>query len=61
MRTKQSKRIGGIYDDDTKHQAGSVWSIKFISPTIDTMTGGNRQPMILEKINEQTNRKVKPK
>lgn len=61
MRTKESKRIGGIYDGETKHQAGSVWNIKFVSPTIDTMRGGNRQPMILEKINEQTNRETKPK
>lgn len=45
-------RIGGIYDTDkSKHQAGSVWDSNSISPTIDTMQGGNRQPcvIVLEK------------
>ena len=61
MKKKESKRIGGIYDGETKHQAGSVWNENFVSPTIDTMEGGQRQPMILEKINEQTNRKTNAK
>lgn len=42
------KRIGGLYDGETKHQAGSVWDINCIAPTVDTMQGGNRQPCILE-------------
>lgn len=44
----EAKRIGGLYDEDKRrHQAGSVWDKNLISPTIDTMQGGNREPMII--------------
>ena len=43
-----SKRIGGMFDDKTKHQAGSVWDSNGMSPTLDTMQGGLRQPCIVE-------------
>lgn len=44
----EPKRLGGLYDTDTtKHQAGAVWDKDCISPTIDTMQGGNRQPCVL--------------
>lgn len=36
----EAKRIGGLYDDSKRHQAGSVWEKEQISPTIDTMQGG---------------------
>lgn len=36
----ESIRIGGLYDGDTKHQAGSVWDKNKLAPTIDTMQGG---------------------
>ena len=35
-----ANRIGGLWDGETKHQAGSVWDINGLSPTIDTMLGG---------------------
>jgi len=41
------KRIGGLYDGETKHQAGSVWDSNHVAPTVDTMQGGNRQPCVL--------------
>lgn len=42
-------RIGGLYDTETsKHQAGAIWDKGAVAPTIDTMQGGNRQPMIVE-------------
>lgn len=41
------KRIGGLYDGETKHQAGGVWNSNHVAPTIDTMQGGNRQPCVL--------------
>lgn len=44
----QAKRIGGIFDDKTKHQAGSVWDKDGLAPTLDTMQGGYRQPCIIE-------------
>ena len=41
-------RIGGIFDKDGKtHQAGAVWDKNQISPTLDTMQGGWRQPSII--------------
>lgn len=44
-----SIRLGGIFDRDGKtHQAGSVWDKNGLSPTIDTMQGGYRQPLITE-------------
>ena len=41
-------RIGGIFDSDGKtHQAGAVWDKDGLSPTLDTMQGGWRQPSVL--------------
>lgn len=40
----------GIFDTEkSKHQAGSVYDENGISPTLDTMQGGWRQPCIEEK------------
>ena len=36
-------RIGGLWDGKTKHQVGSVWDTKGLSPTIDTMLGGGQR------------------
>lgn len=42
-----SVRIGGIFDNEKgKHQAGSIWDSNGLAPTLDTMQGGYRQPMI---------------
>ena len=43
-----ANRLGGLWDGETKHQAGSVWDINGLSPTIDTMLGGGREPHIME-------------
>lgn len=43
-----AERIGGLFDDKIKHQAGSVWNIDKLSPTLDTMQGGYREPCIIE-------------
>ena len=43
-------RIGGLYDDEKgKHQAGAIWDKETIAPTVDTMQGGNRQPLIVDE------------
>ena len=44
----EQKRLGGMFDDKTKHQAGSVWDTNGLAPTLDTMAGGLRQPCIVE-------------
>ncbi len=42
-------RLGGLYDNEKgKHQAGSVWDKECCDPTLDTMQGGRREPLILE-------------
>lgn len=44
-------RLGGLYDsEEGRHQAGAIWDKDAISPTLDTMQGGNRQPFILDEI-----------
>ena len=47
-----SKRLGGLWDGETKHQAGSVWDTNGMSPTLDTAQGGGRQPHIVEETND---------
>ena len=43
-------RMGGLYDTETsKHQAGAIWDKGAVAPTVDTMQGGNRQPLITEE------------
>ena len=43
----EPKRIGGLFDTEkSKHQASSIWDKECISPTIDTMQGGYRQPLV---------------
>jgi DNA (cytosine-5)-methyltransferase 1 len=45
----QANRLGGIFDTEkSKHQAGSVWDTEGLSPTLDTMQGGWRQPCIID-------------
>ena len=52
-------RIGGIFDTEkSKHQAGSVYDKEGLSPTLDVMQGGWRQPSI---INDYKIRKLTPK
>lgn len=43
-----SKRLGGLWDGETTHQAGSVWDTNGMSPTLDTAQGGGRMPHIVE-------------
>lgn len=46
----ECRRIGGVFDTEkSKHQAGSVYDRNGISPTLDTMQGGWRQPCVIEE------------
>ena len=46
----KQKRLGGLYDTDkNKRQAGAVWDKEGLSPTIDTMQGGHREPLVVVK------------
>ena len=52
---KEVIRKYGVFDtDQSKHQAGSVYDINGLSPTLDTMQGGWRQPCIEETIEGQS-------
>lgn len=44
------QRIGGLYDTEKRtRQAGSIYNVNGLSPTLTTMDGGNKQPFILVK------------
>lgn len=46
--TYEQNRLFGIYDKDGKrHQAGGVYDLNGIAPTLDTMQGGWRQPSVI--------------
>ena len=48
LRLIEPLRLFGIFDKNgKKHQAGSVWDKEKISPPLDTMQGGLRQPFII--------------
>lgn len=48
------ERLGGVFDTEkSKHQAGSVYNKEGLAPTLDTMQGGYRQPLIEENITEK--------
>ena len=45
----KSIRLFGLFDTNkSKHQAGSVWDKDGLAPTLDTMQGGYRMPLIVE-------------
>lgn len=50
----RANRLGGLYDNTGRHQAGSIFSVKGITGTLDTMSGGNREPIILEDFTRST-------
>jgi DNA (cytosine-5)-methyltransferase 1 len=45
--TRTPKQIGNIYENDYNSQAGRVYDANGISPTVDSMSGGNRMPKII--------------
>lgn len=54
-------REGGLFDNENgTHQAGSVYNENGLSPSLDTMQGGYRQPMIEEKKSNLRIRKLTP-
>lgn len=46
------RRLGDLWDGETKHQAGSIWDTDGMSTTLDTAQGGMRQPCIVEAIED---------
>lgn len=51
-KTNKPVRLFNIYGDNRGTGfSGNVWDINGISPTLTTMGGGNREPMIVKSIN----------
>ena len=47
LKLKDVWRLYGVFDiEKSKHQAGSVYNKNGLSPTLDTMQGGWRQPLV---------------
>ena len=46
-------KLGNIYGFAGGNFAGNVYSAKGIAPALNTMQGGNRQPLIIEKKKKQ--------
>lgn len=47
MQTNTEKRIGNIFGSTGGNHAGMVYDKNYLSPTLNSMTGGCRQPMIV--------------
>lgn len=46
----KQKRLGNLYGDDKGTGfAGNIWDKNYISPSLTTMQGGMREPMIVDK------------
>ena len=46
----EQRRLGNLYGDDRGTGfAGNVWDKNYISPSLTTMQGGMREPMIVDK------------
>lgn len=46
----EQRRLGNLYGDDRRTGfAGNVWDKNYISPSLTTMQGGMREPMIVDK------------
>lgn len=46
------RQLGNIYNPNHSGSsfAGYVWDSKHIAPCLNTMSGGGRQPMIIERV-----------
>ena len=51
----RAKKLGNIYGENRGTGfAGNVWDTDALSPTITTMGGGNREPLIIEEYEENS-------
>lgn len=49
---KNCKFVGSLYGHGTGH-AGAIWNINYVSPTLNTMQGGGREPHIIVRTNNE--------
>lgn len=48
--TTRAKKLGNYYGFGGGCYAGNVYDPTYLCPLLNTMGGGNRQPMIIEKV-----------
>lgn len=53
-------QVGQMYNENTNPQAGRIYATQGISPTLDSMQGGNRMPKILLGAGSENVRKLTP-
>ena len=51
--TNREKKIGNIFGATGGNFAGNVYDQRYIAPALNTMVGGNRQPMIIEYVGKE--------
>lgn len=49
MEIKRVKRLGNLFGYIGASFSGNVYDVNSLSPTLNTMQGGNKQPMIIEE------------
>lgn len=52
-------RLFNIYGFTGMSYAGNVWDKNGLSPTLNTMSGGNRQPLIIKGVNDMDNIRIR--
>lgn len=53
MRENIEKRIGNIFGATGGNHAGMVFDKNYLAPTLSTMQGGLRQPLVIIKYEEK--------
>ena len=54
MEEPKAIRLGNVYDDEYgTGYAGNVWNVSGICPTLTTLGGGNRQPMVIVEVEDE--------
>lgn len=51
--TNKEKKIGNIFGAIGGNFAGNVYDQRYICPALNTMGGGNRQPIIIEYVSKE--------
>ena len=59
MSETKTNRLFNIYGTDRGTGfAGNVWSVDYLSPALTTMGGGNREPLIIDNMDNQVFNKI---
>lgn len=56
INTTRIKKLGNYYGFGGGCYAGNVYDSDYLCPSLNTMGGGNRQPIIVEKVVDKNKR-----